>query len=587
MKRHPIALITLLALLASMASIMSLKPALLAASMRQNSLPNPPQAFDETVVQQVFDRSSAVVRAKVIQVNGVWSPDHLQIQSQITLKIHYNVRGALHGALIIQTVGGHLPTEGLSMMASDAPLFSEGEEVILFLTRNASTYALVAGHNGKYLVENGMVQQSGSLNTESLDSFYARLGQFDTNLTLPQDWLTHESQIGQSATIAPSDFAYKGMKWALDTVSFRINLNSAHMAGDDGSASDFLDAIRNAAATWTNEATAAFSLVYAGPTESTNSTYNGSNDIYFENRGLFDESGVRRPLAVATVWYSNDIILDTDIWINDAYDWDATGLPAWTELDLESVVLHELGHWLSLGHDADSRAVMYYAMMSGALKRTLFENDRNGIAFIYPCELDEGCNPAPTVTPTLQATATPTVSPTATPTVPPSATPSTATPTATAVSVLITSRDGGMLEYVPESGSQVILVAPPGAVTTDTVITIAPVSSTPVLSEPLTLVVNPFHIGAGPAGREREEITFQTPITLTISYSITVERDLPEERIHLLMLSEGESSWEELPCTHQNDNAETHRVTTSISHPAVFGLFRSDNNTLYLPAITK
>jgi hypothetical protein len=232
---------------------------------------------------------------------------------------------------------------------------------------------------------------------------------------------------------------------------------------------------------------------------------------------------------------------------------------------------------------------MYYAMMSGTLKRALFENDRNGIAFIYPCTLDGGCNPVPTATSTPQPTAT-TLPPTATSTATPTAMPTTsATPvaTATTVTAVITNEGGGVVEYVPESGSQVLLVAPPGAVYTDTVISIAPVGSPPASPEAYTPLLSAFHITAGTTGTDEGEATFQTPITLTISYSITAGRDLPVDAIHLLMSREQLGEWEDISCMHQENEAHTHSLTASITHPAIFGLYYTDGNKLYLSIVTR
>ena len=67
------------------------------------------------------------------------------------------------------------------------------------------------------------------------------------------------------------------------------------------------------------------------------------------------------------------------------WNWECgPGNPSYGEYDIESVVCHELGHVLGLGHSNTSQATMYYAISSGdASKRTLHQDDINGLNAIY------------------------------------------------------------------------------------------------------------------------------------------------------------------------------------------------------------
>jgi hypothetical protein len=202
-----------------------------------------------------------------------------------------------------------------------------------------------------------------------------------------------EAILRQITPVAAADYIYNERKWPIGNVSFHVNLNSDKIDMGNGTADDFLAAILNGAMTWSMAPDAEFVLTYTGETETVAPAYDHTNNVFFIDKGLVDDNGVRRPLATATVWSSNGVILDADITVNDAYQWDATGQPERTEIDLESVVLHEFGHWLSLGHDSNNRAVMYYAITTGTLKRALFDNDQRGIGFIYPCAAGQVCNP--------------------------------------------------------------------------------------------------------------------------------------------------------------------------------------------------
>ena len=100
------------------------------------------------------------------------------------------------------------------------------------------------------------------------------------------------------------------------------------------------------------------------------------------------------------------------------WNW-TTGLNV--NIDLQSVATHEFGHAAGLGHTDVHAAVMYATYSAGQMKRTLHQDDIDGLVAIYG---SDGSAPPPTATPTNTAT------PTATP-VPPTPT-STPTPSATA-----------------------------------------------------------------------------------------------------------------------------------------------------------
>lgn len=51
--------------------------------------------------------------------------------------------------------------------------------------------------------------------------------------------------------------------------------------------------------------------------------------------------------------------------------------------DVQTVAVHEFGHWLSLGHSSDSQAVMYPYINRSLVKRNLYWDDTMGIVYIY------------------------------------------------------------------------------------------------------------------------------------------------------------------------------------------------------------
>lgn len=124
-----------------------------------------------------------------------------------------------------------------------------------------------------------------------------------------------------------------------------------------------------------------FTLQYAGSTDSVQTGYNHVNEVVFVKKGR------QECAALAQIWYTRSgVIVEADIWINDDYIWDATGFPDTNELDLQSALLHEFGHWLALGHYNQPAAAMFPKTSMGVLKRILHASDVAGISAVYPID---------------------------------------------------------------------------------------------------------------------------------------------------------------------------------------------------------
>jgi hypothetical protein len=226
-------------------------------------------------------------------------------------------------------------------------------------------------------------------------------------------------------------------KWSSTTpkIMIQVNLNSTQVGGQAGSADQFLTAIKNAVRTWSVVPDAGVTLLYSGVTTSTVTSFNRKSEIVFMKKGANSQ------LGQAQIWFTSAfVIIEADLWINDDYVLDATGSPQQGQIDLESTVLHELGHWLPLSHMPNSNAVMYAVLGSGSRKTVLTDDDIAGVVGLYPCPAIPCIDPAyagdgtttPTATPSpietvvQEATGTPTATmspdtPTPTPTLAPNA----------------------------------------------------------------------------------------------------------------------------------------------------------------------
>ena len=116
--------------------------------------------------------------------------------------------------------------------------------------------------------------------------------------------------------------------------------------------------------------------------------------------------------AVTIVWHNTSTgeILDADMMINDQLATNRfaggpyancpdSGCPAGNpvEADLASIVTHEAGHFIGIGHSEVDDATMFASAARTSIdKRTLDQDDIDAVCDIYPPgSLDDSCNAAP------------------------------------------------------------------------------------------------------------------------------------------------------------------------------------------------
>ncbi len=182
-----------------------------------------------------------------------------------------------------------------------------------------------------------------------------------------------------------SAFAYKAkktksgkiIKWNTNTVTYYVNPSG----GPPGS----LAAIQAAMKTWTDVPASSFRFVYGGPTTNTvRNPDDGINIIYFgkpRNKARVARNYVQ--------WNEESgELYDSDIVFNTAHKLSAADKCPEDSYDIHGVLTHELGHSLILNElckQTHNEKTMYWKENKGDMKkRTLDQDDINGISYLYP-----------------------------------------------------------------------------------------------------------------------------------------------------------------------------------------------------------
>jgi hypothetical protein len=315
---------------------------------------------------ELGDAAELIASGEVSHSHSFWSEDAAIIETETTITLSRLVKGDAPAEIVVRSEGGFIPDDNIGMIAPHEASFAVGEQMVIFAHKQGDYYRIQNGAAGKLSLDGGL---HGSAFSFVLDGWSD--GDFTQRLVRASATASHYT-------------ATRRWKTPDTTVAFRINVNTLQK-GVGNSADAFLDAIKSAAATWNQTPSADFTLDFAGTTQSTQTGYNHVNEIVFMAKGV-DNRG-----ALAQVWYTGDgTIVEADIWINDDFRWVVGDNLPGDEVDLQSALLHEFGHWLILNHSSDSTNVMYPTLAPGATKRQLSRWEVEGISAIYPC-LQDAC----------------------------------------------------------------------------------------------------------------------------------------------------------------------------------------------------
>jgi Matrixin len=174
-------------------------------------------------------------------------------------------------------------------------------------------------------------------------------------------------------------YFYTGYHWSDEDlpVSYWINqIDIPPHISQDG----HTNAIVSAFATWNAVKSSYMVFDYVDTTSLEKDLYDGNNVIWWNQDGTGMQTW-----DLAITWgrpkSGSKELAEIDTEFNGMHDWSVADDQADTERDLQTVMLHEAGHWLWLNHENGDPSVMSESYLG--IRRELFADDVFGISHIY------------------------------------------------------------------------------------------------------------------------------------------------------------------------------------------------------------
>jgi hypothetical protein len=315
-------------------------------------------------LEELACEADSVIIGTVVSSQSQWNNDRSAIYTTVIVAMENHLKGnPLPDRVTVIVPGGEV--DGIIQIVSDTPFFEPGEEVILFLEElpqqilprksfQAKTHSVYGNFQGKKEIVNNKVD---GIPVEEVEEIILQI--------TAEDQTDHDlfDEPNEPVLVSNHQYVPLGIRWsgASPIVSFKVNAPG-----------EYSSHIQAAAATWSN-AGANFSFNYSGP-----HSRNGAASLNQVNEIMWADLGTTSALALATIWCSGTTIIETDMVMNTRFNWTTN---PFSYHDVQTVALHEFGHWIGLNHSADYNSIMYYQYKG--TQRQLSPDDVAGIQFIY------------------------------------------------------------------------------------------------------------------------------------------------------------------------------------------------------------
>ena len=340
-------------------------------------------------LDQLTDEADLVVVGTVESLQTCRSHGPVTIMTLVTISSGDQIKGDAAPRVTVAVPGGAI--DNLRLAVASSPEFTVGERVVTFLgaTEGGDLFPS-SGFAGKFTVSDSGRITNPAITLGDMRSAVDRAARGD----LPP----RDDPLANGPQMIESSFVELGPQFADSAIPVRYYINPNNNRPAQLTAQDTRLASIHAFHSWQN---LPGSYIAFGPvTDTTRASAQGDCDGNHDTTwGISNPGHSANTLAVTYTCYSGSTTLDTDVEIDTDHfgsKWrvDGSGACGSGLIDLETVLLHENGHVLGLGHPSNLSCNPCPIMDAsyGGVNRTPCADDEAGTESIYP--LSVGSPPA-------------------------------------------------------------------------------------------------------------------------------------------------------------------------------------------------
>ncbi|HUF52455.1 MAG TPA: matrixin family metalloprotease [Dehalococcoidia bacterium] len=348
-------------------------------------------------VDQLTDKSDLVVRGIVESIQSCRSTGEVTYVTLVRIAPAdiYKAERLPQSALVVAVPGGQVGDLQLSVGTS--PEFTIGEQVVAFLgIEDDGEVRTAGGYQGKLTVGEDGVLERPSIPVEDMRQTVRQAAEGDL--------APGEDPLADGPSVVENEYLLLGRSWADVDIPVRYYVNPNSNRPAQLTAQQSRLAVINAFNSWQNVSD---SYIAFGPwADTTRVSAQGDCDQFHDTTwGISDPAHSSNTLAVTySCWYTSTMnLVDADVEIDIDHfgsKWrvDGSGACGSGLNDLETVLLHENGHFLGLGHPSNNGCTPCPVMDAtyGGVNRTPCADDIAGAAAVYPLAAGSP-PPAPTL----------------------------------------------------------------------------------------------------------------------------------------------------------------------------------------------